>query len=191
MTPCKFQLIALAALACMADAATFVVPQPAQANFIDGEATAFSGISMDVPGTLSATVVFAASPSNCVELAFGRDLDIDGELAWSEAVVKIGWDAGEWIASSPVTGETFAADPASPDSTKTLSIFVRIDADGEATQLSLRENGIPILSEAMPVLASGGRAGLWNCARETVRGAPCALPVSIVARRDSSVFFVR
>jgi len=191
MTPCKLQFIALAALASMAGAAAFVVPQPRPVDFVDGESTAFFGISLDVPGTLSATVSFDASPSNCVELAFGRDLDFDGELDWSEAAVKVGWDAGEWLASSPVTGETFAADPASPNQRKTLSLIIRIDADGEATLLSLRENGVPILAEATPALVGAGRIDLWNCVRETVRGAPFAAQASVTTRRDGSMFSVR
>jgi hypothetical protein len=37
------------------------------------------------------------SPSNTVLLAFGKDLDADGELASEEIKYQVGWDAGEWV----------------------------------------------------------------------------------------------
>ena len=159
--------------------------------FADGEATAFAAFPIEAPGTLSATICFTATPTNCVELVFGRDSNFDGALDWPEASFKIGWDAGEWIASSPITGDTLATAPSSPNPQKTLSIFVRIDSNGEAASLSIRENNVPILADALSFLAGTGRLDYWNCIRETVRGLPNAASVAVAAHRDGSVFFVK
>ena len=174
-----------------AHAATVSIPQPLPTVFADGEATAFADISLEASGTISATMSFMATATNCIELAFGRDSNLDGVLDWPEASFKFGWEAGEWIASSPITGETLAAAPSSPNPQKTLSIFVRIDANGEAASLSIRENNVPILADALPLLAAAGRIDLWNCVRETVRGLPNAAAVAVAAHRDGSVFFVK
>lgn len=184
-------LFTLAALALSANAATVSIPQPAPTAFADGEATASTDISIEVPGTLSATITFTAIPTNCIELVFGRDSNFDDALDWPEASFKIGWDAGEWIASSPITGETLAEPPSSPNPQKTLSVFVRIDYKGEAASLSILENNVPILADALPLLAAAGRIDLWNCVRETVRGLPNAAAVAVAAHRDGSVFFVK
>ena len=181
----------LAALALSANAATISIPQPTPNAFADGDATASADFSIEAPGTLSATIGFTASPTNCVELVFGRDSNLDSALDWPEASFKIGWDAGEWIASLPITGETLAAAPYSPNPQKTLSIFVRIDSNGEAASLSIRENNVPILADALPFLAATGRIDLWNCVRETVRGWPNAATVAVASYRDDSVFFVK
>ena len=187
----KPSLSVLAVLALSANAATVSIPQPLPTASADGEATTFSAFSIEAPGTLSATIGFTATPTNCVELVFGRDFNLDNALDWPEASFKIGWDAGEWIASSPITGETLAAAPSSPNPQKTLSIFVRIDSNGEAASLSIRENNVPILTDALPLLAAAGRIDLWNCVRETVRGLPNAAAVAVAAHRDGSVFFVK
>ena len=187
----KPSLSVLAALALSAHAAIVSLPQPLTTAFADGEATASADISIEAPGTLSATICFTATPTNCVELVFGRDFNLDNALDWPEASFKIGWDAGEWIASSPITGETLSAAPSSPNPQKTLSMLVRIDSNGEAASLSIRENNVPILTDALPLLAAAGRIDLWNCVRETVRGLPNAAAVAVAAHRDGSVFFVK
>ena len=187
----KPSLSVLAALALSANAAIVSIPQPLPTTFADDEATAFAAFSIEAPGTLSATICFTATPTNCVELVFGRDSNFDGALDWPEASFKIGWDAGEWIASSPITGDTLATAPSSPNPQKTLSIFVRIDSNGEAASLSIRENNVPILTDALPLLAAAGRIDLWNCVRETVRGLPNAASVAVAAHRDGSVLFVK
>lgn len=174
-----------------AHAATVSIPQPLPTVFADGEATTFSAFSIEASGTISATMSFMATATNCIELVFGRDSNLDGALDWPEASFKIGWDAGEWIASSPIMGDTLAAAPSSPNPQKTLSIFVRIDSNGEAASLSIRENNVPILTDALPLLAAAGRIDLWNCVRETVRGLPNAAAVAVAAHRDGSVFFVK
>ena len=37
------------------------------------------------------------SPTNAVQVAFGRDADADGDLAPEETEVRVGCDCGEWL----------------------------------------------------------------------------------------------
>lgn len=45
---------------------------------------------------------FDATPSNNVQVAFGRDADGDGALGLDEQALTVGWDCGGWL----VRGET-------------------------------------------------------------------------------------
>ena len=85
------------ALPCLAGAATFHAPSPS--TFPDTESVtnvAFSaGGTRDFLFTLS--LQLDASASNNVEVAFGRDLDGNGELDRSEADLLVGWDSGDWF----------------------------------------------------------------------------------------------
>ena len=56
---------------------------------------------MEKNSILTVAVSFEASSTNSVILAFGRDSNLDGVLGWNEAALKIGWEAGEWVVSSP------------------------------------------------------------------------------------------
>ena len=43
----------------------------------------------------------ASSASNCVQVAFGRDADADGDLSPDEADLVLGWRAGRYLDFSP------------------------------------------------------------------------------------------
>ena len=54
-----------------------------------------------------------ATPSNNVEVAFGRDADGDGVLSRFEATMRVGWDCGVWEIVDCATGDVFS-EPGSP-----------------------------------------------------------------------------
>ena len=184
-----FTLIILIAI--RAAAAQIALPALAPSAFADTEASACAGIVIDPQSTLTATAIFEASPTNCVELVFGRDSNSDGELEWHEAALKIGWDAGEWIVSSPITGEGLSAPPRTATARKTLSVKARLRADGSASSVEVRENGMPILADAIALLPRSARLDFWNCLRETARGAPPGAAVCMATRRDGSIYHIR
>ena len=47
-----------------------------------------------------------ATPSNGVEVVFGRDADGDGILSRTEEAMSVGYDCGEWKVVNLVIGET-------------------------------------------------------------------------------------
>ena len=47
-----------------------------------------------------------ATPSNGVEVVFGRDANGDGRLSRTEEEMSVGYDCGEWKVANLVTGDT-------------------------------------------------------------------------------------
>ena len=74
-----------------------VMPQLPEPVYADTEvctnvpcATLLSGVR-----ELEVVIDFAGTASNCVQVAFGRDADGDGDLSANETDVAIGWRAGD------------------------------------------------------------------------------------------------
>ena len=83
-----------------------VLPEPA---FADTEVTAHHPLVLpptNVNG-LNLEIAFSGTPSNNVEITFGRDEDGDGELSFDEAGVLLGWDCGAYFIERVATGERF------------------------------------------------------------------------------------
>lgn len=118
----------------------------------------------------------AATPSNNVQVAFGRDVNTNGVLELEEQQLVLGWDCGRWVmreglgasGDSGISGdlECAAADE---------EIVKRLEADvwsahGKVIRGSWTENGRPLdwgLPEELP---PGLLDENWNMLRLTVRG---------------------
>ena len=55
---------------------------------------------------------FTGTASNCVQVAFGRDGDGNGDLSADETDVAIGWRAGDWFIEDVKVGRRFREDGA-------------------------------------------------------------------------------
>ena len=76
------------------------VPSMAMPEFADTEVTTNIPVNVfrsDVRG-LNVSVELCATPSNNVQVAFGRDADGDGVLAPEESDLVVGWDCVRWLA---------------------------------------------------------------------------------------------
>ena len=88
---------AIAGLAFAAFAANFDLPTPPPSSYPDTESsvnaavTNWPSLGRRVKLILSAH----ATPSNCVQVAFGQDTDSDGDLAPEETHLVLGVDCGE------------------------------------------------------------------------------------------------
>jgi hypothetical protein len=79
--------------------------------------------------------------SNAVLLAFGKDLNADGELSAEEIKYQIGWDAGAWVeySSNPVDSVPLQSGVSNNRLTKympseewdTVTLIVRGSASGK------------------------------------------------------------
>ena len=56
----------------------------------------------------SVRIELDATPSNGVEVVFGRDADGDGTLSRTEETMSVGCDCGEWKVVNLTTGDTFS-----------------------------------------------------------------------------------
>ena len=98
-------LMAAVAFALSASGAA-VEPLPAP-EFADTEVSAHHALEQGPFGLrgLDFRLEFAGTPSNNVEVAFGRDGDEDGALAPHETDVVVGWECGRYFIERFRTGE--------------------------------------------------------------------------------------
>ena len=112
---------------------------------------------------------FAATPSNNVQLAFGRDLDSDGVLAADEADMTFAWDCGGWRVVNGTNLAFLAAAAATTNSAKRLEWDLRMKRM-RMRRLDVLENGVAVF----PELADGPEPWFyspdWNMLRLTARG---------------------
>ena len=79
-------------------AGTSFVQMPGLSGFPDPESStnvAFNASRNDTR-RFGVTLEHAGSVSNCVDVAFGRDADGDGDLAPEESDLVLGWSGGVW-----------------------------------------------------------------------------------------------
>ena len=85
-------------------------------NAVRSDALAF-GVSME----------FAGTASNCVQVAFGRDADCDGDLAPEETRLLLGWRAGAYFIEDAASGERVSEPAASGGASRRLDLHVTLD----------------------------------------------------------------
>lgn len=76
--------------------------------------------ALDVAGCLSFGLVCRATPSNNVEVAFGRDSDGNGMLDVGEEDCIVGWDCGAWFVREGADGEALTVVPGKCDELLTV-----------------------------------------------------------------------
>ena len=119
--------------------------------------------------TFTLALELTASASNNVQVAFGRDLSGDGDLAPEETGFTTGWDCGEWFMASP--SQRFPAPPVSADPHKVLTFSMHVDASGKPVSLAVKDGdtalaGFPVPGAVPPWLYSPA----WNHLKITARG---------------------
>lgn len=72
------------------------LPPLSVSEFADTEVTACHSLDQAMPSVcgLKFDLAFGGTPSNNVEITFGRDDDGDGSLSFWESDVRVGWDCG-------------------------------------------------------------------------------------------------
>jgi len=170
-------LSALSAAAVTLDVAR--LPAPSQADReVSGDAVLPDATNrMDNLRTFRLEMTFEATPSNNVQVAFGRDnRPADGALAAEETDFIIGWDCGEWFIRPQGLRERYALPAAATNGTHTLTASIRVTSQG-VCQPPVFEDGSSAF--AFPGLALTPFPGwlkpdLWTHLRVTVRGAAAA-----------------
>lgn len=148
-----------------------VVPALPPPEFADTEVSTNRPFATNREGSqvLTLRIDFAATPTNNVQIALGRDADGDGELSSAETGVVVGWDCGEWVVRSPAAAEPLRAPAATGDAAKRFVWTLRA-SNGRARSLAAEENGRAL------AFAPAGRppewtfSPSWDLARFTVRG---------------------
>jgi hypothetical protein len=129
--------------------AAFALPRPSERNW---------RLSLSLEGT----------PSNSVEIAFGRDANTNAMLDAEETAAAVGWDRGTWFASGgPGLEERFTA----PPSGCSLTLDIRSAVNGAVKQAACSEGGSPLPVEGMPAAPAWLDPAGWDTLRLTARGA--------------------
>ena len=119
------------------------------------------------------------TPSNNVQLAFGRDADGDGVLSADEADMAVGWDCGGWRIVNATNGEAFVSAPATTNAAKSLKWDLRVRR-GCPSRLAMSENGHAIFADCAESPEPWFYTPGWNMLRLTVRGVDAAQESALV-----------
>ncbi len=137
-------------------------------------------------------LVFNATPSNNVEMAFGTDggagtmgvapvgnggtgttgsLPVeDGMLSLDECDLTVGWDCGAWFVEDGATGERVTASPAGGCGAHELLVRVRLARDGAIDDVRFLDNGAEVFAELAASRPPWLHASGWNRLRLVGRG---------------------
>ena len=165
-----------------ASAVTLDVPRLPAPAFADREVSGDAAIPANVHDNLRRfrlELTFDATPSNNVQIAFGRDAEpLDGSLAAEETAFIIGWDSGEWFLRPAGLKERFVHAPVSGQTPqrRTLRAAIRVDAQGAPTTVEFSDDAGNFTFEGLPLepLPSWLTPENWDLLRVTVRGAAVA-----------------
>ena len=175
-------LAATLAFVSTAPALTLDVTRLSAPTFADREVSGDAAIPANVHDNLRRfrlELTFDATPSNNVQIAFGRDAEpLDGALAAEETAFIIGWDSGEWFLRPAGLKERFVHAPADGQTPRqrTLRAAIRVNTQGAPTAVEFSDDAGNFTFEGLPPappplwLAPEN----WNLLRVTVRGAAIA-----------------
>jgi len=145
----------------------------AEPEFADTEVTTnipVNVIRSDVRG-LDVSVELCATPSNNVQVAFGRDADDDGVLAPEETDLVLGWDCGRWFAEETATGaRTFAEDEGPTAGSRFLRWRAELDGAGGVSRLAVTNTSGVAFAELSAARPEWACRASWNMMRLTRRG---------------------
>ena len=150
--------------------------------------------ALEVAGRLSFGLVCRATPSNDVEVAFGRDSDGNGRLDVGEEDCIVGWDCGAWFVREGADGEALTAVPEqSPiGDVRTLSWRLWLGADGTPSRLDAWADGDAVFGTLADAPPAWLHSPSWNLLRLTGRGINAPLEsFSVDVTPDGTMFFVR
>lgn len=111
---------------------------------------------------------FLATPSNNVQVSFGRDADGDGVLSGAETDLKLGWDCGTWMLGMEPRRET-----ATTNNVKDLTWTLRMRT-GTPYALHAAECDTSLVAVTNQPGLSALYDPAWDLMRITVRGVDVA-----------------
>ena len=116
----------------------------------------------------------AGTPSNNVQVAFGRDANTNGVLEVEESGFAIGWDCGRWrvregIGDSGLGSGEWTAAEVTTNRVKVLDVDLRV-ANARGRRIVSTENGVALDWGEDRKLPRAMYDNSWDTLRLTVRG---------------------
>ena len=172
----KRYLLALSLSALSVAAVTLDVtrlPAPSHADREVSEDSALSANRLDLLRTFRLEVSFDSTPSNNVQVAFGRDtMPADGALAAEETVYIVGWDCGEWFLRPQGLKETYVFTPTNTTGPRTLTMEIPVNPQGAPKSVTFKDGAgvFAFPGLALSPIPDWLKPDLPTCLRVTVRG---------------------
>ena len=166
-------LALLSACALAAQGRAAALPQLPEPACVDTEVSTnvpFNAVRSDAL-EFGVSMEFAGTGSNCVQVAFGRDADGDGDLAPEETALLLGWRAGAYFIEGAAEHVRISeAAEAAPGDARSLSLHVGLDRSFRPrTAAATNETGACLVQALVKV--SGWLYGAdWNLMKLTRRG---------------------
>ena len=168
-----------------------VMPQLPEPAFADTEvytnvpcAALLSGVR-----ELEVVIDFAGTESNCVQVAFGCDIDGDGDLSANETDLAIGWRAGDCFIEDVKGGRRFREAVSATNSMHRIELRAAA-GDSGARSARVLCNGAARFGEAL----GGDLQWLynrdWNMAKVTRRGVDAPGEIVLVASDHGGMKFI-
>ena len=185
------QMVALPFFAACAVAFGAVMPQLPEPVYADTEvytnvpcAALLSGVR-----ELEVAIDFAGTASNCVQVAFGRDADGDGNLSAVETDLVLGWRAGDCFVEDVKGGRRFRE--AASETNALHRIELRAAADGSgARSARVLCDGAAGFGEALDGDLQWLYNRGWNMAKVTRRGVDAPGEIVLVASDHGGMKFI-
>ena len=111
----------------------------------------------------------AGTPSNNVQVAFGRDANTNGVLEVEEAGFAIGWDCGEWRVRGCLGCSEWGAEETTSYRVKVLEVDLQV-ANAKGRRIVSAENGVALEWGEDRQLPRAMYDNGWDTLRLTVRG---------------------
>ena len=169
-------LTVLSLSALSAAAVTLDVPRLPGPSAADGEVSGDSALPenrLEKLRVFRLEMTFDSTPSNNVQVAFGRDnMPADGKLAAEETDCIIGWDCGEWFLRPQGLRERYAFPPAAASGRRTLTAFIRVPSKGSFPSPVFADSGTAFTFAGLQLapVTDWLNPDLWTCLRVTARG---------------------
>ena len=181
-------LLAVAAAVVLANTLTVGLPPVAHAD-TETVANVPLAAPLDTAGRFAFSLTCIATPTNNVEVAFGRDANGNGVLDVDEMERVVGWDCGAWFTHSCADGERVTAETSSAEETRTISWELKTGLRGAPSRLSVVADGVAVFSELSP---ADGYSPAWNMMRLVGRGLDASQEsFSVTVSPDGTTIFMR
>ena len=175
---CQWVTLLLCFLLSSVGAVTLTLPRLPSTTHADGEVSADRSLPK-LDGEFNRfRLVFSvhATPTNNIEIAFGRDCEpADGLLAAEETSFIIGWDSGSWHLRLPGLRETLLHTPTDSGVARRriLTLLLHLDSAGEFRDVAITDD---TESPLFPALEAAAWLPLADCdlLRLTRRGSDLA-----------------
>ena len=185
------RLLAAAFAALGAAAFGAVMPQLPEPVYADAEVCTNVPCAALLSGVRELEVVidFAGTESNCVQVAFGCDIDGDGDLSANETDVVIGWRAGDCFIEDVKGGRRFSEAASATNAMYRIELRAAAGGNG-GKSASVMCDGAAKFAEAL----GGDLRWLydrgWNLAKVTRRGVDSPGEIVLVASDHGGMKFI-